>query len=126
MAKLINNVPTVKHFVIDINTSINLDKKCTKYIEEFELFIVASGITDRKQKIALLLHFVGGNHREIYKTLKGRNDNFDAVQTKLTNYFKSKKNVTYERYVLKNAVQEKYESSSSYNTRLKTERCKGT
>ena len=115
-----NNIPAVEHFVIDRNTSTNLDKKWTKYIEEFELFIVASGITDGKQKVALLLHLGGENLREIYKTLKEDNDKFDAVKTKLTNYFKPKKNVTYERYILKSTVQEKDESSSSYITRLKS------
>ena len=70
MAKLINNIPTVGHFVIYRNTSTNLDKKWTKYIKEFKLFIVGSGINDGKQNIALLLHLGGENLREIYKTVK--------------------------------------------------------
>ena len=65
MAKLMQNIPFVEPFVIDKSTSTNLDKKWKSYLEEFELFTTASGVTEQKQKVALLLHLGGKDLREV-------------------------------------------------------------
>jgi len=119
-AKIMPNIPSVEPFIITKSATTNLDKQWNVYIDEFELFILASGVTESKQKLALLLHLGGKDLREIYQTLKEENDNFDRVKTKLTTYFQPKKNVTFERYQFKNAKQESGESSAAYVTRLKT------
>ena len=64
------NIPSVEPFLVDKSITTNLDKKWNSYVDEFELFIVASGVTDKKQKLALLLHLGGKDLREIYKTVK--------------------------------------------------------
>ena len=70
MAKLMSNIPTMEPFIINRETTTNLDKEWTLYLEEFELFLLASGITGNRQKVALLLHLGGKDLREIYKTIK--------------------------------------------------------
>ena len=62
-------------------------------LKEFELFLLASDITDNRQKVALLLHLEGKYQREIYKTLKEQADTFDAVKQKLSVYCKSKRHL---------------------------------
>ena len=91
-----------------------------KWKEEFELFIAASGIADKKQALALLLHLGGAQLREIYGTLKEDGDTFEAVKEKFTTYFQPRKNTTYKRFKFKDAKQEKNESNHVYITRLKT------
>jgi len=54
--KLMSNIPAVEQFHISKSTTTNLDKQWKLYMDEFELFILASGITDNPQKLALLLH----------------------------------------------------------------------
>ena len=120
MAKFMQNIPSVEPFLVDKSITTNLDKKWNSYVDEFELFIVASGVTDKKQKLALLLHLGGKDLREIYKTVKEENDEYASIKEKLTNYFRPKKNITYERYVFKSTTQNPDESTASYLTRLKS------
>ena len=79
VAKLMSNIPTVEPFIINRETTTNLEKEWTLYLEEFELFLLASGITDNRQKVALLLHLGGKDLREIYKTLK--NSQIDLMKS---------------------------------------------
>ena len=57
---------SMEQFFIDKSTTTNLDKQWRDYIREFELIIQALGITDGKQKLALLLNLSGKDLREIY------------------------------------------------------------
>ena len=120
MARLMPNIPAVEPFIIDKSPTSNLDTSWKKWKEEFELFIAASGISDKKQALALLLHLGGPQLRDIYSTLKEDGDNFDLVKQKFTSYFQPRKNTTYERFKFKDSKQEKGESNTVYVTRLKT------
>ena len=73
----------------------------------------------------MLLYLAGKDLKEIYKTLKTNNKEFNTLVDKLTNYFKPTVNVTYERYVFKQAKQGKDESIINFVTRLRslTETC---
>ena len=50
MAKVMQNIPCLEPFIIDKSTSTNLDRKWLSYLEEFELFITASGLSEQNQK----------------------------------------------------------------------------
>ena len=80
----------------------------------------ATGVTQDQQRRALLLHLGGKDVKNIYRTLKEDTDNFNNIVTKLDNYFKPKKNIPYEKYVFKQATQNKDENTVSYITRLRT------
>ena len=119
MAKPIGNIPAIEPFVVEDNLSTNLDKKWSIWKDDLELFLVASGISQDAQKKALLLHLRGKDLKEIYRSLQATEDKYEDVITKLDNYFRPKKNVTYERYLFKQTKQKSEESSSSFVTRLR-------
>ena len=50
MAKVMQNKSCVEPFIIDKSTSTNLDRKWLSYLEEFELFITASGVSKNKKQ----------------------------------------------------------------------------
>ena len=119
MAKNISGLPILEIFTVDSSTTTNLDKKWLEWLEDFKIYLIASGVTQDQQKGALLLHLAGKDIKEIYKTLKEEGDKFEDLCQKLTEYFQPKKNVTYERYIFKQAKQLKDESSVNYITRLR-------
>ena len=119
MAKSLSNLPTLEVFVVDESTTTNLDKKWITWLEDFDIYVIANGVTQDAQKCALLLHLAGKDVKEIFKTLKDGTEKYEDMCAKLTAYFQPKKNVTYERYVFKQAVQLRDESSINFITRLK-------
>ena len=121
MARNIGNIPTVEPFMIDSDTT-NLARKWTDWLDDFNLYIAATGVTLDTQKKALLLHLGGKQLKAIWKTLSNteNNDNYEEVCTKLDSYFKPKKNITYERFKFKNCKQNKDETCIEFITRLRT------
>lgn len=71
MAKAISNLPGLEQFIINENDTTNIDKRWEIWREDFELYLMATGVTQVAQKKALLLHLAGKDIKEIYKTLKG-------------------------------------------------------
>ena len=71
---------------------------------------MASGITNNDQKKGLSLHMAGKEVKEIYWSLNSANveENFDTVIGRLDAYFVPKKNLTYERYMLKAAIDRRF------------------
>ena len=63
----------------------------------------------------MLLHLVGKDVKQIYKTLKIDDEGYNSVADKLNNYFKPKVNVAYER-----SKQSKNESMIYFDTRLRS------
>ena len=53
------------------------------------MYITANGITDEKQKRALLLYQAGSRVREIFRQLpdRGEDDDYDTAVAKLNGYF---------------------------------------
>ena len=53
------------------------------------MFLLASGITDTKRQLTLLLYTAGPRVREIFKqiTNTGDDNNFTTAKEKLTEYF---------------------------------------
>ena len=93
MAKVISNLPGVEQFIINEIDATNLDKQWETWKEDFELYLIATGVTQDAQKKALLFHLATGkNVKEIHKTLKGNDtDQYNAIREKLDQYFKPKK-----------------------------------
>lgn len=119
MAKAIN-IPTVSHFDVSSDPT-SLSQRWTKWLKQFVFFTVGSGITDNKQKRALLLHLAGPDVQEIFETLNetGDEDNYDRAVEKLTEYFQPKKNVAYERHLFRTEIQKESETVEQFSTRLK-------
>ena len=50
MAKVFDNIPLIEQFVVDKSQSTNLAKKWDTWLEDFKLFMTASGVTNVEQK----------------------------------------------------------------------------
>ena len=91
------------------------------WISDFDMFLVASGITDTKRQRALLLYQTGARVREIFKQLPetGEDKDYDLAKTKLLTYFEPQKNKRYEVYRFRQAVQERQETLDQFHTGLR-------
>ena len=90
-------------------------------MKAFNYFVVGSGVTDKTQKRALLLHLVGPEVQEIFETLDetGADNDFDTAVSKLEGYFKPKTNVSFERHKFSSEGQKANETVQEFTTRLK-------
>ena len=70
------------------------------WLEDFEMFILASKITDEKHQCASLLYQVGQRVREIFHQIPNTGTELDykLAKDKLTKYFEPQKNHCYEVY----------------------------
>ena len=55
-----------------------------KWTKSLDYYIRASGISDQKQKRAILLHLAGADVREIFETLPETEDDYKTALEKLT------------------------------------------
>ena len=69
----------------------------SNWLADFEMFLLASGITDPKCKWALLLYQAGSRVHEIFRSLQEtrNDDNYDTAKWKLKEYFDPQKNRHY-------------------------------
>ena len=79
------------------------------------------GITGKKQKRALLLHYAGLSIDEIFDTLEntGEDKDYKTAIDKLSEYLSPQKNIAYEDYNFRQAKQKEGKSLDSYHTRLR-------
>jgi hypothetical protein len=91
-------------------------------MEDFQMFILASGITDPKRKRALLLYQAGQRVREIFRQLQdtGTESDYDTAKTKLQEYFEPQQNRRYAVYQFRQAKQEPQETLDQFHTRLRS------
>ena len=83
-------------------------------------YIRASGISDQKQKRAILLHLAGAEVQEIFETLPDTGDDYKTALEKLNAHFNPCKNIAFERHVFRQATQRADESMDAFVTRLRT------
>lgn len=119
MAKAIN-VPSIQPFD-NTGDQTSLGQRWTTWMKSFNYFATGSGVTDKAQKRALLLHMVGPSVQEIFETLpeRGEANDYDKAVQCLNTYFKPKANVPYERHVFRQSSQKEDETVEQYATRLK-------
>ena len=99
--------------------SSTLGQRWSKWVQSLEYFLVASGITDSKQKRAVLLHLAGPEVQDVFATLQDTGEDYAAALAKLTAYFEPKKNVSLERHIFRSAVQMPDEPLDAFATRLR-------
>ena len=92
----------------DTAVGASLATRWKTWLDDFDTFLVASGISDTKQQRALLLYQAGPRIREIFKQIPdtGDADDFDTAKAKLTEYFEPQKNRRYEVFRFRQAKQE--------------------
>ena len=93
-----------------------------KWLKILLCFFTASNITNTKRKKALLLYCGGEDLRRIHDTLDdkvGEDETFENTVECLNRYFDTTTNITYERHLFRNLVQNGDESIKSFVTRLR-------
>ncbi len=115
------NLQPVPEFVPDADIGASLATRWRLWLQDFNTFILASGIRDAKRKRALLLYQAGPRIKEIFAQLTdtGEEDDFDLAQQKLSDYFEPQKNKRYEVYRFRETKQGERETLDNFHTRLR-------
>ena len=116
------SIKPVAEFRPHAEVGASLATRWNDWLDDFEMFLVASGITDNTRKRALLLYLAGLRVREIFKNLTdvGEADDFNSAMAKLTEYFEPQKNRRYEVYRFRQATQAQQDTLDQFHTRLRT------
>lgn len=106
----------------DTEVGASLGVRWNNWTDDFEMYILASGITDPKRKRALLLYQAGQRVREIFRQLEntGDNNDYDTAKAKLKGHFEPQKNRRYEVYNFRQSKQERGETLDQFHTRLRS------
>jgi hypothetical protein len=94
-----------------------------KYIDRFDVYLMAENITADERKEAKLLYIAGDDIYDIYYN-KFRNANtaagtkYDTLKTNITNYFQPRRNLESEIYTFRQASQNKGENIEQFYARL--------
>ena len=91
----------------------SLGQRWKNWVKQFKTYLVATNITDDKQKRAMLLYQAGPATQEIFETIPNTGDDFDTALTKLNDYFSPKKNVDYEIFQFRQVSKHQEKQSPS-------------
>ena len=82
-------IQPMPEFKPEAHVGASLATRWDKWLSDFEMFIVASGITDPKRKRALLLYQAGTRAREIFRSLPetSNDEAYDTAKQRLKEYF---------------------------------------
>ena len=123
MAVTLSGLPCLSPFDC-IGEPATLAQRWDKWKAEFELYVAASGVEDKKQMRALLLHLAGPGVREIFKTysaqVRGDDEGFDKATKCLSDHLKVKKNVPVARQTVLASTPNPGETINNFVTRLKS------
>ena len=97
----------------------SLSQRWKKWTKRFDTYVAALKVEDDKQKRALLLYQAGQETQEIFETLTEMGDDYATAKKKLDDYFSPKKNVDYEIFQFRQAIQQKGETVDQFATRLR-------
>ena len=116
------SIQPLPEFNPDSEVGESLGARWNIWMEDFEMFILASGITDPKRKHALLLYQAGQRAREIFRRIPdtGTADDYETAKTKLKAHFEPQQNRRYAVYRFRQAMQEVNETLDQFHTRLRT------
>ena len=91
-------------------------------VEDFEMFLVANGITDTTRKRALLLYQAGPHVREISRQIPNNGDAtaYTTAIEKLMECFEPKRNRLYEIYKFRKTNQQANETIDQFHTHLRS------
>ena len=99
-----------------------------KWLQSFQYFLVAKGVVNDAQKIALLLHTAGIEVQELYETLTDPGTDtfgedtateYEKTVRTLDAYFATKLNEPYDRYVFRSMTQQDGETVDQFIARLR-------
>ena len=111
-----------REFLYDDESKATAGTRWSKWIRDFETFIVGSGIENDGQIKAILLHVVGDRAADIYATLgKPATDSYGDVKAVFETHFKPMKNLAYEVFMFGEMRQKEQESLDDFVVRLRAQ-----
>ena len=114
----------------DAENRENIEIRWQHWFVRFENLLIAFVIKDKKRQRALLLHHMGESALNIFETLPetGTADQYDEACQALNNYFKPRKNTSFEIFKFRKTNQNSDETLDQYHIRLvqKTKYCEFT
>ena len=117
-------------FSVDVGSLVAFDMKgdlngisqrWKKWRRSFCLYLMGKGVTDDKQKRALLLHAAGIDVHEIHFTLVSEEESatFKETMNMLDDYFIPKSNVAFERHLFRQIAQVSDETVDQFVCKLR-------
>ena len=106
----------------DAEIGVNIAPRWHIWLEDFQMYLVATEITDKKKRRALLLYQAGPKVREIFRQIpeNGNDDDFDKAIELLNAHFEPQKHRLYDVYEFRQAKQGSAETLDQYYMRLRT------
>ena len=88
------SIQPMPQFCPDANVGASLATRWANWQSDFEMFLMASGITDAKRQRALLLYRAGPRVREIFRQIpnNGTDEQYVVAKEKLKEYIDPQKN----------------------------------
>ena len=102
-----------------LSDQTSLSQRWKSWTKRFEMYLVATNITDDKQKRAMLLYQAGSATQDIFETLTDTGTDYATAKKKLDDYFFPKKNVDYEIFQFRQTTQLPGETVEQFATRLR-------
>ena len=98
-----------------------LSARWKRWKRAFNLYVASKGVTNYKQKVALLLHSGGMELEEVFYTLvpEDQETSFTACLAALDNYCTPKVNVPFERHLFRQMQQLEGETIDQFVCRLR-------
>ena len=98
-----------------------IGQRWKKWRRSFGLYLTGKGVTDDKQKRALLLHAAGIDVQEIYFTFVSEEESatFEETMNVLDDYFIPKSNVAFERHLFRQIAQVSDETVDQFVCKLR-------
>ena len=122
MAVSLSGLPGLKPFDA-VGEPVTLAQQWLTWKQEFELYVIASGISDPTQMRALLLHLAGPQVRDIFNnsipaTTRGQAKDYKKAMDSLSDHFKVRKNALMARQAFLAAKPTAGETINNFITRL--------
>ena len=125
----ISAIPQISPFVPDADPT-SVAQRWKRWSDRFDNLIVAMNVTDNKRKRALLLHLAGEAVFDVFEGLvvatipddadPNEINAYTVTKQALDSHFNPKKNVEFERYTFRTAIQLPNENIDSYHARLRS------
>ena len=114
--------PMLPLFHPDAEIGINIAPGWHIWLEDFQMYLVATGITDKKKKRAFLLYQAGSKVRNIFRQIpeNGNDYDFDKAIELLNAHFEPQIHHLHDVYEFQQAKQGNAETLDQYYTRLRT------
>ena len=112
--------------IFDITEGTTIATRWKKYKRKFEILCNTLAVTADKQKVSMLLNYVGDDTFEIYENILNPDEenSYDDVITALNRHFEPKVNHSYETYLFRSMKQKSEETIQQYYIRLKEQSTK--